>query len=182
MDTLIFSGSSRKGRPLGRPSKYRPEPARPRPIGLLTLVAEDGALVGLYMDAQHNAPPTGASELLDARSADGFGPFVEQLLAYFAGELRRFDVPLAPVGTPFQQRVWAALREIPFGETATYGELAAAIGQPGAARAVGLANGRNPIGIIVPCHRVIGTDGKLRGYAGGVDRKERLLALERRAL
>jgi methylated-DNA-[protein]-cysteine S-methyltransferase len=106
-----------------------------------------------------------------------------QLEAYFARELKDFDLPLAPDGTPFQQRVWAALRRIGYGETATYGELAARLGMHrGASRAVGAANGRNPIGIVIPCHRVVGTNGSLSGYAGGVERKQLLLQLEQEAL
>jgi methylated-DNA-[protein]-cysteine S-methyltransferase len=102
----------------------------------------------------------------------------EQLLAYFAGERRRFDLPLAAHGTAFQQRVWAALREIPFGETRTYGQLAAQLGNPAASRAVGGANATNPICLIVPCHRVIGSDGSLTGFAFGEDIKRRLLEHE----
>ncbi|MDO4530376.1 MAG: methylated-DNA--[protein]-cysteine S-methyltransferase [Bacillota bacterium] len=104
----------------------------------------------------------------------------EQLTEYFAGERREFDLPLQPMGTPFQQRVWEALQNIPYGETRTYGEIAKAIGKPGAARAVGMANHKNPIGILIPCHRVIGADGRLTGYAGGLEKKEFLLELERR--
>ncbi|MEM1330892.1 MAG: methylated-DNA--[protein]-cysteine S-methyltransferase [Planctomycetota bacterium] len=102
----------------------------------------------------------------------------EQLAAYFAGDLQRFDLPLTPKGTPFQRRVWDALLEIPFGVTTSYGAIAQEIGQPGAAIAVGRANGANPLWIVVPCHRVIGTDGKLHGYAGGLDRKRWLLEHE----
>ena len=108
-------------------------------------------------------------------------PFPEaraQLEDYFAGRRRTFDLPLAPVGTPFQRRVWEALREIPYGETVSYGVLAARLGQPGAGRAVGLANGQNPISIVIPCHRVIGAGGALTGYGGGLERKRWLLALE----
>lgn len=101
-----------------------------------------------------------------------------QLEEYFAGERRAFDLPLAPKGTAFQQKVWRALTEIPYGETRTYGEIAAAIGNPKAARAVGMANNKNPIGILIPCHRVIGADGKLVGYAGGMEKKAFLLELE----
>lgn len=107
-----------------------------------------------------------------------FAPVVEQLTAYFAGESTEFSVDLAPEGTEFQLDVWHALWDIPYGATCTYGELAARIGRPGAARAVGAANGQNPISIIVPCHRVIGASGDLTGYGGGVDRKSLLLALE----
>ena len=101
-----------------------------------------------------------------------------QLTEYLAGERRRFELPLAPGGTPFEQAVWAQLLKIPYGETCTYGGLAARLGRPGASRAVGMANHRNPIGIIIPCHRVIGKDGSLTGYAGGLGIKERLLILE----
>jgi methylated-DNA-[protein]-cysteine S-methyltransferase len=104
---------------------------------------------------------------------------VEQLNSYFAGELTEFQLDLELVGTQFQRRVWSALQTIPYGETRTYGEIAAQIGSPTAARAVGMANGRNPIGIIVPCHRVIGSTGNLTGYGGGLDRKSVLLALEK---
>ena len=104
---------------------------------------------------------------------------VRQLRAYFAGELRDFDLPLAPEGTPFQLRVWRELRNIPYGQTISYGELARRVGSPKGSRAVGLANGANPISIVVPCHRVIGSDGKLTGYGGGLENKERLLTLER---
>jgi methylated-DNA-[protein]-cysteine S-methyltransferase len=101
-----------------------------------------------------------------------------QLEAYFAGELRDFDLPLAPEGSEFQLRVWEQLRAIPYGETISYGELARRVGDPAAARAVGLANGRNPLPVIVPCHRVIGADGSLTGFGGGLERKRRLLELE----
>lgn len=101
-----------------------------------------------------------------------------QLTEYLAGERRRFELPLAPEGTPFEQAVWAQLLKIPYGETCTYGGIAARLGKPGASRAVGMANHRNPIGIIIPCHRVIGKDGSLTGYAGGLVIKERLLILE----
>jgi methylated-DNA-[protein]-cysteine S-methyltransferase len=105
---------------------------------------------------------------------------VRQLAEYFAGELTEFDLELTLAGTPFQQRVWTALREIPYGETESYGELAQRIGSPTGARAVGLANGRNPISIIVPCHRVIGSSGSLTGYGGGIERKQFLLEFEQR--
>lgn len=107
---------------------------------------------------------------------------IRQLQDYFAGKREDFDLPLAPRGTPFQQRVWKRLCQIPYGETISYGELARRIGNPNASRAVGLANGSNPIPIIIPCHRVIGSNGKLTGYGGGLPIKEKLLALERRQL
>ena len=103
----------------------------------------------------------------------------KQLDEFFAGKRKTFDLPLAPKGPEFQQKGWKALQEIPYGETKTYGEIAAAIGNPKAARAVGMANNKNPIGIIIPCHRVVGANGKLVGYAGGMEKKEFLLELER---
>ncbi|MBL7493198.1 methylated-DNA--[protein]-cysteine S-methyltransferase [Frankia sp. AgB1.9] len=145
------------------------------PIGDLTLVAVDGALAGLYMEQHRHRP---AEERFGDRDAEPFGTVIAQLRAYFDGALTAFDLPLAPRGTPFQQTVWAALREIPYGQTMSYGQLAERVGRPTAARAVGLANGRNPISIIVPCHRVVGSTGDLTGYGGGLDRKRHLLALE----
>lgn len=149
-------------------------------VGTLTLVAEEGAIVGLYMDLQRHRPDDDALGEPDprGREVEPFKAAADQLDAYFAGELTRFDVPLAPRGSEFQQRVWAALQEIPYGRTESYGELAERIGSPGGARAVGLANGKNPIGIIIPCHRVVGADGSLTGYGGGLDRKKQLLDLE----
>ena len=104
----------------------------------------------------------------------------QQIDEFFAGERKAFDLPLAPLGTEFQKKVWNALQEIPYGETRTYGEIAAAVGNPKAARAVGMANNKNPIAIIIPCHRVVGANGKLVGYAGGMERKMFLLELERK--
>lgn len=115
------------------------------------------------------------------RTEEPFGETIRQLEAYFAGERDRFDLALAPVGTPFQRRVWSMLLTIPYGETVSYGELARRIGRSTASRAVGAANGRNPIPIIIPCHRVIGADGSLTGFGGGLTIKRQLLALERRA-
>lgn len=147
------------------------------PLGPLTLVVDDGgALVRLAMADQRHLPDAARfGERDDTAAADA----AAQLAEYFAGSRTSFDLPLAPVGTPFQHRVWDALRDIPYGETWSYGRLAAHLGSPGASRAVGLANGRNPIAIIVPCHRVIGANGALTGYAGGVERKQWLLAHER---
>ncbi len=151
------------------------------PIGPLTLVVADGTLTGLYMDRQRHRPSASTIGRTMTRAVRADAPAAEaarQLREYFDGERTEFDVPLGLAGTPFQQRVWAALRRIPYGETVSYGELATQIGQPGAARAVGLANGRNPIAIIVPCHRVVGSDGSLTGYGGGLERKRHLLAFE----
>ncbi|MCC2270140.1 methylated-DNA--[protein]-cysteine S-methyltransferase [Streptomyces olivaceus] len=146
------------------------------PYGALTLVAEDGVLCGLYMTDQRHRPP---EESFGARDERPFAGAEEQLEAYFAGELTEFGLPLRLTGTPFQRTVWDQLRKIPYGETRTYGQLADALGNPAASRAVGLANGRNPIGIVVPCHRVIGASGGLTGYGGGLERKQRLLDFER---
>jgi methylated-DNA-[protein]-cysteine S-methyltransferase len=112
------------------------------------------------------------------RDDDAFADARAQLVEYFEGDRTSFELSLSPTGTPFQLRVWNALRTIPYAETASYSEVAAAIGSPRASRAVGLANGRNPIAIVIPCHRVIGADGSLVGYGGGLDRKRRLLELE----
>jgi methylated-DNA-[protein]-cysteine S-methyltransferase len=150
------------------------------PYGALTLVAEDDHLVGLYLEAQRHRPDE--SSFGDRAPEPAEPPFAEaarQLKEYFAGQRSEFDLPLKLHGTTFQQRVWTALCEIPFGATWTYGELAAHLGRPTASRAVGLANGKNPISIIVPCHRVIGSDGSLVGYGGGVERKRALLDHER---
>jgi methylated-DNA-[protein]-cysteine S-methyltransferase len=146
------------------------------PIGPLVLAGGENGLTNLRMTDQTHEPP-GRDRWREDRA--GFSDVIEQLHAYFAGELTRFDLALDLHGTEFQRRVWQALLEIPYGETRSYGELAEHVGSPGASRAVGLANGRNPIAIIVPCHRVIGADGSLTGYGGGLERKETLLALER---
>ncbi|HZT64486.1 MAG TPA: methylated-DNA--[protein]-cysteine S-methyltransferase [Acidimicrobiales bacterium] len=149
------------------------------PIGPLTLVAEDGVLVGLHMHDQRHAPAPGSIGCPSDDPNDGaLGRARRQLEEYFAGDRCSFDVDVRLDGTPFQQRVWEALRSIPYGEIISYGELAARVGRPGAARAVGLANGRNPVAIIVPCHRVIGANGSLTGYGGGLERKQWLLGLE----
>lgn len=146
-------------------------------VGTLLLLADaEGALRGIYFDGAPHADgvvPAGARE--DAAILEGAR---RQLEEYFAGERTTFALPLAPRGTDFQRRVWSALARIPYGTTTTYAEIAKAIGAPRAVRAVGAANGRNPLSIVVPCHRVIGRDGTLTGYAGGVERKRRLLELE----
>jgi methylated-DNA-[protein]-cysteine S-methyltransferase len=147
------------------------------PIEPLLLTSDGTALTGLWMNVPRQSPWVSEGW---TRSDDA-APFAEasrQLALYFEGRLTQFDLPLAARGTPFQQRVWEELKTIPYGATVSYGELARRIGQPSASRAVGMANGRNPIGIIVPCHRVIGANGKLTGYGGGLPRKEALLALE----
>lgn len=145
------------------------------PVGPLTLVAADGLLAGLFMDEQRHRPP---EEIFGVPDPSGLEAVAAELEAYFAGELTEFTAPLATEGTPFQRTVWAALRQIPYGETVSYGQLADDIGRPRAVRAVGLANGRNPISIIVPCHRVVGADGSLTGYGGGIERKRFLLDFE----
>jgi methylated-DNA-[protein]-cysteine S-methyltransferase len=148
------------------------------PIGDLTLVAGDAGLRAVLWAGE--APPPGAVE---APGDAVLAAAAEQLRAWFAGERTTFDLPLRPDrGTAFERAVWAELLRIPYGETASYGEIAAGVGRPGKARAVGRANGRNPIAIICPCHRVIGSDGSLVGYGGGLDKKRTLLNLEAGAL
>ncbi len=145
------------------------------PLGQLTLVNTDGVLSALYMDVHARRPdPAG----FGARTDTGFDPAVEQLAEYFAGQRTEFTLPLAPVGSEFQHRVWQLLRQIPYGQTRTYGQLADQLGNRLVIRAVGTANARNPISIVIPCHRVIGADGSLTGYAGGLARKDCLLRME----
>lgn len=145
------------------------------PIGELTLVARDGVLAGLYFPDHTRRPEFSG---FGVGTCSGFEAPTEQLAEYFKGERTQFDVPLASSGSAFQQRVWELLRAIPYGETRSYGQLAAELGNPFLAREVGGANARNPISIIVPCHRVVGATGKLVGYAGGLERKRFLLDLE----
>ena len=147
------------------------------PVGPLLLTSDGTALTGLSMAEQRHGPQIGA-DWVAHEDAFPFGEARQQLAAYFGGSLQEFDLPLAPQGTEFQRRVWEALRAIPYGHTISYGELARRIGNTRASRAVGLANGRNPISIILPCHRVVGGDGRLIGYGGGLSRKETLLSLE----
>ena len=152
------------------------------PLGTLLLRATTRGLNGLYLE-EHRRGPTPQERAAWTRDDRLFAPVREQLGEYFAGARTAFDVALDQEGfggSAFQHRVWAALLKIPYGQTITYGELARRIGQPAAVRAVGLANGRNPVSLIVPCHRVLGTGGKLTGYGGGTDRKRALLALESR--
>jgi methylated-DNA-[protein]-cysteine S-methyltransferase len=146
------------------------------PVGTLTVAGDGTVVTDLRMTDQTHEPVGRASWRHDPTA---FVDAVEQLHAYFDGELTRFDLALRMEGSGFQRSVWDALGEIPYGETTSYGEIARRVGKPGAARAVGLANGQNPIAIIVPCHRVIGADGSLTGYGGGLDRKVTLLELER---
>lgn len=147
------------------------------PFDPLTLVAGGDELCGLYMVQQRHLP-----ELVTFGDPEPSNPVLveteRQLKEYFAGQRKEFDLPIRFFGTPFQQLVWTALSEIPYGETVSYGQLADRLGRPTASRAVGLANGKNPIGIIVPCHRVVGATGDLTGYGGGLDRKRRLLDFE----
>lgn len=145
------------------------------PIGDLTLAGVGSTLTHLLMAGQSHSPHR--TDWAPARD-DAFVDVAQQLDAYFAGSLRNFDVDFRPAGTEFQYRVWAALQTIPYGETRSYGQIADQVGSPAASRAVGLANGRNPINIIVPCHRVIGASGNLTGYGGGIERKRMLLDLE----
>jgi methylated-DNA-[protein]-cysteine S-methyltransferase len=153
----------------------------PSPIGPLTLVAEAGQLAALYMDAQRHRPDEASLGVPGDPDGTPFAAAARQLADYFAGQLTSFDLPLTPSGTPFQRQVWAALRTIPYGQTWSYAQLAEKIGRASAVRAVGLANGKNPIALVIPCHRVIGSDGSLTGYGGGLDRKRFLLDLESRS-
>lgn len=147
------------------------------PIGPLTLVADGDEVVGIYMRVHLHGPEQSRlggkvdhDPVLDVAA--------QQLHEYFTGDRQEFNLPLRPVGTDFQQRVWRALQDIPYGATWSYAQLAQHIGRPSASRAVGLANGRNPISIVIPCHRVIGANGSLTGYGGGIERKRWLLAHE----
>jgi methylated-DNA-[protein]-cysteine S-methyltransferase len=146
------------------------------PIGPLLLAGDDNGLRHLLFAAGKSSVRPKPEWEPDCTSLT---ETVRQLTAYFSGKLRAFDLPLAPEGTPFQQQVWRRLCDIPYGETTTYGKLAERIGNPKAVRAVGLANGSNPIAIIIPCHRVIGSNGSLTGYGGGLPIKKALLELER---
>lgn len=149
----------------------------PSPLGDLLLTGDGRHLTGLYMTPHAHGPARGATWVRDDAA---FADAVRQLQEYFDGIRVTFEIPLAPDGTEFQRRVWMALRDIPYAQTVSYGDVARDIGNPKGVRAVGLANGRNPISIIVPCHRVIGSNGALTGYGGGLERKQWLLAHEAR--
>jgi len=146
------------------------------PVGPLELVSDGECLTGLFFPGHSRGLPSQG-----VRAAEPFAAVTQQLSEYFAGERTEFDLPIALHGTAFQLRCWQALQRIEFGQRRSYGQIAAEIGAPGAARAVGLANNRNPISIVVPCHRVVGSDGSLTGYGGGISTKEYLLDLESRA-
>jgi len=147
------------------------------PVGPLLLAADESGLRQLAFPCEKTkqTPPSDWQE-----NGAFFGATTRQLTAYFAGQLRTFDLPLAPQGTPFQLQVWQTLPEIPYGQTLSYGDLAQKIGNPKASRAVGAANGQNPLPILIPCHRVIGANGRLTGFAGGLETKKALLSLEQR--
>ncbi len=147
------------------------------PVGDLLLTAVSQLLTGLYLKDQKHFPDI-SEGWQEVSKKEIFDQAEEQLSEYFSHKRQRFDIAIAPQGTPFQQQVWHHLYQIPFGKTTSYGSLAEVIGKPGAARAVGAANGRNPISIIVPCHRVIAINGNITGYAGGIDRKHWLLRHE----
>ncbi len=146
------------------------------PIGRLVVAADEEGVRHILFDRNRHGLPSGRSAWL--RSPPRVAHARKQLEEYFEGERREFDLPLVPVGTPFQVLVWHTLATIPYGETWSYGQLAKLIGEPESARAVGAANGRNPIPIVLPCHRVIGADGSLTGFGGGLDKKATLLRLE----
>ncbi len=143
------------------------------PVGKLGLVEKDGALIAVCFE--HELPGYAAAEV---RETSLLQEARRQLERYFTGELQEFDLPLAPEGTPFQQKVWQSLCKVPYGQTVSYGDVAKDVGSPRGARAVGMANHSNPICIIIPCHRIIGTNGRLVGYGGGLETKARLLKLE----
>jgi methylated-DNA-[protein]-cysteine S-methyltransferase len=148
------------------------------PVGILTLVGDEKGLREISFANATHGRETWAKELRAAEDIEPFREAISQLEAYFAGKLSHFDLPIAPEGTRFQLQCWSVLRAIPYGQTVSYGEIARRVGRPAAYRAVGAANGRNPIPIIIPCHRVVGADGSLTGFGGGLPIKRRLLELE----
>jgi methylated-DNA-[protein]-cysteine S-methyltransferase len=145
------------------------------PLGALLVTRDDGGITGLYLPTGKNAVAPAPSWVPDDAA---FADIRGQVAEYFSGRRQNFVLPLNPTGTAFQRTVWLALREIPYGQTTSYGRTAAAIGHPNASRAVGLANGQNPISIVVPCHRVIGANGSMIGYGGGIEAKRWLIAHE----
>ena len=147
------------------------------PLGTVIAIAAGGALTGIHFEGGKHVPPISA-EWREDPYHEPLKRCAEQLADYFEGKRQCFDLPIAPRGTDFQQRVWREIAKVRFGETITYSQLAARAGAPGSARAAGAATGRNPLSILVPCHRIVATDGSLTGYAGGLERKERLLELE----
>ena len=147
------------------------------PLGTLFATAVGGALTGLYYEGGRHAPEISRAWVEDCTAAP-LAECARQVAEYLEGKRRAFDLPLAPEGSEFQRRVWIEIARIPYGETLSYAQLARCAGAPGAARAAGAATGRNPLSIIVPCHRVVGTDGSLTGYAGGIERKTQLLEIE----
>lgn len=149
------------------------------PIGDLTIVGHESALTGLYMHAHRHQPDPATFGVRQSAAQGVLREAVHQVNEYFYDGRRAFELPLDPVGTPFQQSVWLQLRAIPFGQTRSYGELARELGAPGSSRAVGMANGRNPLSIVVPCHRVIGVNGAMTGFGGGIERKVWLLHHEK---
>ncbi len=149
----------------------------PTPLGTVIAIAAGGALTGIHFVDGRHVPPVSA-EWREDPYHEPLRRCAEQLADYFEGKRQCFDLPVAPRGTDFQQRVWREIARVPYGETITYSQLAERAGAPGSARAAGAATGRNPLSILVPCHRVVATDGSLTGYAGGLARKQKLLALE----
>ena len=147
------------------------------PLGTVLAIAAGGVITGLHFEGAKHAPAV-APEWREDPYASPLQECAQQLSDYFAGKRQCFDLPVAPQGTPFQQRVWREIAQVPFGATITYAELASRAGSPGSARAAGAATGRNPLAIVVPCHRIVGTGGALTGYAGGLERKRSLLAHE----
>ena len=147
----------------------------PTPLGPVLVIIEGGAVAGLHFDGDARTPRVPEHSRRDEQLSSSVA---DQLEEYFRGIRTRFELPLRVHGTPFQRAVWSALLDIPYGQTSTYGRIAAVLGRARAARAVGAANGQNPVSIVIPCHRLIGTDGGLTGYGGGIDRKRRLLELE----
>lgn len=147
------------------------------PLGGVLLTAAEGSITGIHFLDGKYVPPVGESWREDPDAAP-LAECARQLRDYFEGKRQSFDLPVAPTGTPFQKRVWQEIACVPFGETVTYAVLATRAGAPGAARAAGAATGRNPVSIVVPCHRIVGTDGRLTGYAGGLNRKAQLLEIE----